>query len=238
MMSEMFHRLLKGIRRQAGRVLDRYLEPRLATLAASLKKEISRIRVEQLRQSKDKIFTFNKDVLNHKYPGVREIAMYLPSVSVDIIQNYIVMDDNFYDICTIQQADKYFKDGANVLDIGSNICNNALYYALVRNAKKVYAFEPLKENYEILCKNIELNSLQDVIIPHNVALGEQVGRASIESFSACNTGGTHLKNDEHGNLPIISLDELQKEGKFADKIDFVKIDVETFESHVLRGGGS
>ncbi|WP_158654265.1 FkbM family methyltransferase, partial [Helicobacter felis] len=43
--------------------------------------------------------------------------------------------------------------------------------------------------------------------------------------------------DENGNLPVTSLDELQKEGNFANKIDFIKIDVEGFESHVLRGGG-
>ncbi|WP_233710545.1 FkbM family methyltransferase [Helicobacter salomonis] len=193
-----------------------------------------------MKQSKDKIFMFNipnLHIFHHKYPNVQEITMYLPNVSIDLIQTYIVMNDDFFDIDTIQQADKYFKDEANILDIGSNIGNNALYYALVRKAKKVYAFEPLKETYETLCKNIELNSLQDVIIPHNTALGEQIGRASIKNFSAVNIGGTNLKNDVDGNLSVMSLDELQKEGRFADKIDFVKIDVEGFESHVLRGGG-
>ncbi|WP_104726478.1 FkbM family methyltransferase [Helicobacter felis] len=244
MISEAFGRLLKGAKRRVGCVLDRYLEPRLRhlelRLTALIKDEFSRVRVEQIRQSKDKIFIFNipnMRVFCHKYPNVSEITMYLPNISIDHIQTYIVVDDDFYDIHVMQKADKYFKDEANILDLGSNIGNNALYYALVRKAKKVYAFEPLKETYEILCKNIELNALQDVIIPHNTALGEQVGRASIKSYSASYMGGTILRNDENGNLPVTSLDELQKEGNFANKIDFIKIDVEGFESHVLRGGG-
>ncbi|CBY83666.1 FkbM family methyltransferase [Helicobacter felis] len=244
----MLRQLFKGIKRQVEqmliRYLDRYLKPRLKLveleLATLIKDEFSKTRVEQIRQSKDKIFTFNVPLIHafhQKYPNVGQITMYLPNVSVDHIQTCIVVDNDFYDTHVMQQADKYFKDEANILDLGSNIGSNALYYALVRKAKKVYAFEPLKKAYEILCKNIKLNSLQDVIVPHNMALGEKIGKASIKYSPTFSMGGTALKNDENGNLVVKSLDELQKEGCFVNKIDFLKIDVEGFESHVLRGGG-
>ena len=143
----------------------------------------------------------------------------------------IFSSNTFFDIHTIKQANKFFKDGANILDIGANIGNNALYYAMIRNANKIYAFEPIKDTFEILRKNIELNSLQDKIYPFNIALGLQDGKASIKNRPVGNCGGTEIKNDDSGDLVVKNLDNIE----INEKIDFVKIDVEGFEAQVLLG---
>ena len=102
---------------------------------------------------------------------------------------------------------------------------------MIRNANKIYAFEPIKDTFEILRKNIELNSLQDKIYPFNIALGLQDGKASIKNRPVYNCGGTEIKNDDSGDLIVKNLDNIE----IKEKIDFVKIDVEGFEAQVLLG---
>jgi hypothetical protein len=48
--------------------------------------------------------------------------------------------------------------GKTVIDIGANICDSSIYFALC-GARKVIAVEPLPRNFEIGKKNIELNNL-------------------------------------------------------------------------------
>lgn len=59
-----------------------------------------------------------------------------------------------------------------VLDIGAFVGDTALYYA--RRGAFVVAVEPLPTNYEIMLKNLELNSsLKHKVIPINAAIGSQ-----------------------------------------------------------------
>lgn len=204
--------------------------------SSHFEKMLQTIQYMQIDANKEKIFTFNHYFDGLKYENTKNIIMYLPHALTDWIQSNIVKTNDFYSIQTIEKVDKYFNDGACILDIGANIGNHSLYYAMVRKAKKVYAFEPIKETYANLCKNIELNALQNIIIPHNIALGEKTGRASIKNAPFYNIGGISLQNNKNGDLKIVSLDEMQESGAFANKIDFVKIDVEGFEAQVLRGG--
>lgn len=51
-----------------------------------------------------------------------------------------------------------------VIDAGANAGFFSIYAAKL-GAKKVYAFEPVTETYEILKRNISLNKLENVIIP-------------------------------------------------------------------------
>lgn len=191
--------------------------------AEIIRDEIGSLKWSFFKNSPSKIFTFIFDE--------KPINCYLPTFDNDYIQGTIFRSSNFFDIHTIKQADEFFKDKANILDIGANIGNNAIYYALIRNANKIYAFEPIKDTFEILCQNIELNALQDKIYPYNVALGLQEGKAVIKNRPADNCGGTEIETDNNGDLIIKSLDSFE----FDEKIDFVKIDVEGFEAQVLLG---
>lgn len=53
-------------------------------------------------------------------------------------------------------------DNKIVLDIGANIGDTAIYFA-VNNASKVIALEPYQNNFEIAKKNISLNNLYQVL---------------------------------------------------------------------------
>ena len=55
-------------------------------------------------------------------------------------------------------------EGKVVLDIGANIGDSSIFFAL-KGASKVIAFEPMPANYITLEQNIALNSLQNIIVP-------------------------------------------------------------------------
>ena len=60
--------------------------------------------------------------------------------------------------------------GKDVIDIGANIGDSAIYFAL-KGAKHVYAFEPYPYSCDIANKNTRLNGLQDKIIIVNQGCG-------------------------------------------------------------------
>jgi len=98
--------------------------------------------------------------------------------------------------------------GKDVVDIGANIGDSAVYFAL-KGAKHVYAFEPYPYSYNIAKKNIKLNHLENKITLLNEGCGEK-GFVNIrEDYK--NTVGTDLKNFKEGKkIRIEGLDEIVK----------------------------
>ncbi len=195
--------------------------------------ELRKLRLLMMIQNQsDFIFKINNVRWRALNPKTPPILFFLPDALTDFVQSQIVLEGNFFDYPTISAADAFFNNGAHILDLGANVGNNALYYALVRQAKSVVAFEPLLDVFAILQKNIALNHLENVIAAHNVALGEKNTQAEIMERPPANLGGSCLKESHQGNIVVHHLDGMD----FANRIDFVKIDVEGFESSVLKGG--
>ncbi|MCX2716503.1 FkbM family methyltransferase [Helicobacter sp. MIT 21-1697] len=194
--------------------------------------------------NQEKIFSFNhffdkspQSRWQRKYQQCGTIKFYLPYALDDWLQSIILRTSDFYDIASLQRVDKYLPSNATICDIGANVGNHSIYWAMVRGAARIYAFEPIKETYDLLCKNIALNGLDNKCNLFHLALGEQQSRGSIKASFNDNIGATQICNDTSGELIIESLDRLENLGTFAHKIDFVKIDVEGFEGEVLSGGG-
>ena len=150
----------------------------------------------------------------------------------DFIQRRIYFDGTFFDYEALRYIKQnYLKEGAVILDIGSNIGNHVIFWLKICNAKTVYCFEPIKDIYDVLCKNIKVNHLENDTKLFNCAVGQSAGFGEIKSFNAKNTGSTEIKESEAGDIKIISIDSLD----FEDNVDFIKIDVEGFEYDVLKG---
>jgi FkbM family methyltransferase len=69
---------------------------------------------------------------------------------------------------TIQWIDR-FESGDVFWDIGANVGVFSLY-AACRRGVRVLAFEPSADNYMVLCKNVEINSLEGRVVPYCIAL--------------------------------------------------------------------
>lgn len=127
---------------------------------------------------------------------------------------------------------KNIKPGMIVVDIGANIGYFTRIFAkLVGEEGKIYAFEPDKENFELLKKNTSHLLNVEVI---NAAVSELTG--TINFYHIVGATGTHSlissSDAEVRSVPCYSLDEFFLNRKAPD---FLKIDVEGAEAQVFKG---
>ncbi len=178
------------------------------------------------------------------------------------------MKDGFKYIIRTKTSDKYlfvetvledqyhtkqinFKDSI-IIDLGPQIGLFSVFVS--KKAKKVFAFEPVQENFELLKKNIELNKLENKIFPFNLAVSDKKGKEKI--FLSENHSGGHSiygfkKFDEKKSSPInlflqskgfnekkfvevssVTLDEIFKINKI-NHCDLLKMDIEGAEYNVF-----
>ncbi len=120
-----------------------------------------------------------------------------------------------------------FKDKI-VIDVGAECGDTPLYFA--SKGARVYAFEPIKEHFEAMEKNLSLNKeLSELIIPVNAAVGKDelltfyrdnsVDIGTSASFVYNKHGPDARKSQVQG----VSLNTILKNYKI-DKVDLLKMD--------------
>ncbi len=133
-----------------------------------------------------------------------------------------------------------FKYGDVVIDIGGNIGMVSLYLAKKYPFLKIYAFEPVKQNYENFLKNIELNNInEDIIKVFNLAITKD-RRDVILTSPFNNSGGSNIY-DYHICSKILNNSSIGKSITFDDifnnnnisKCKLLKIDCEGAEYEIL-----
>lgn len=123
--------------------------------------------------------------------------------------------------------------GDYILDVGANVGFHTLYFAeLTGSNGKVSAFEPVPHNFEALTFNVSINSFENVITKQ-VALGNKNEQLNIAADLNHPNPGSYNLFDQRGNTLINCVigDEMIGD----DKVDFIKIDVEGYESFVIDG---
>ncbi len=125
------------------------------------------------------------------------------------------------------------KLGDVAVDIGANIGFHSLYFAeLVGEKGKVISFEPVPYNFFSLNNNIQLNGFKN-IETYNLALSDKEEEFSIIADEQSKNPGSFNLFEKGGNTIIKCKigDEVLKN----ETINFIKIDVEGYESYVIAG---
>jgi FkbM family methyltransferase len=135
---------------------------------------------------------------------------------------------------TVRFLSQLIRPGMTILEVGANIGIFTLPLArFVRPGGKVIAFEPQRIIYQMLCGNIALNAI-DNIIAHNSAVGCATGSITVppvEYAQPGNFGGVSMATAGAGEIvPLVTIDSLA-----LPECDFIKIDVEGMELDVLEG---
>ncbi len=136
----------------------------------------------------------------------------------------------------IQTAEKYIKKNDNVVDIGANIGYHALNFARMTGPNgKIFAFEPISYNFELLKKNVNKNKYENIILEQKAVLNE---KKKIKLYlSTHNAGDNRIfpinKNSKFETVECISLDDYFQ--KFDEPISFVKIDAQGSEPFIING---
>ena len=125
-----------------------------------------------------------------------------------------------------------------VIDIGANIGHHTLFFSNLSHL--VYAFEPYDYVREFLNKKLIYNNINNVIV-NNFGLSNSNESLKFYAPTLTNTGtGSFVKdhavdNNYYFNLLDVKIGDEYFASKHLEKIDFIKIDVEGFESNVLNG---
>ncbi len=130
------------------------------------------------------------------------------------------------------------KPGMVAFDIGANIGVQTVGLAKAVGAQgQVVAFEPQRILHQMLCGNLALNGLTNVMALM-AALGSKVGSIAVPPVDYAKDGdfgGVALSPDSAGDaksevVPLLTIDSFN-----FPRCDFMKIDVEGMELDVLQG---
>ena len=119
------------------------------------------------------------------------------------------------------EALKYIKGCNMAIDVGGHC--GLWSKELVKIFDHVHAFEPVEIHRACYVKNVPEGSYT----LHACALGEEEGMVKIHTTEG-SSGDSWV--DGNGDIPMHRLDDMGLEG-----VDFIKIDCEGYELHVLRG---
>lgn len=134
--------------------------------------------------------------------------------------------------------DEFLRPGMTVVDAGANIGLHSLFFSKrVGEGGKIYAFEPSKKIFRRLVEHIQNNRVTN-IEGLCLGLGAKQGSAEVVDNEE-DTSRTFLRSDlsdgvEASTATMETLDSFAQI-RGLEKIDFLKIDVEGFESEILAG---
>lgn len=135
----------------------------------------------------------------------------------------------------------YFETGKAspvIFDCGANIGLATLFFKWLYPGSEIYAFEPDRETFGLLKRNVEVNHLTGVHL-YNAALSDASGTASFYVDHA--KPGSPRMSLNFQRMPkdaitveTVTLSDIIRDQLAGKDLDFLKIDVEGAEDAVLR----
>lgn len=132
---------------------------------------------------------------------------------------------------------KSIKPGDTVIDIGAHIGTYTLIAAQKAGPRgKVYAFEPLPKNFELLKKNVEANGYKNVVLI-NKAISNKNGTSKLFLSNENNFGDQRIYASKD-NRKFLSIKTTTLDNFFKNKnkqIQVIKMDIQGSEVLALKG---
>lgn len=146
----------------------------------------------------------------------------------DYIGSIIKNSKGYYEEEILINFIDYIPHNGVIYDIGANIGNHTLFFSKYLKPNRIVSFEPSKKLFDVLSENVRINKIDNVQLI-NSAVGEKEEKG-ILNFNTANSGASNMEVNSDGDVQIIKVDDLGFESP-----DFIKMDVEGFELHALKG---
>jgi hypothetical protein len=170
------------------------------------------------------------------FPGARIIS-FIGGAKMNVRKNDTGVTGNIYvgiqDFYEISFALHFLKENDVFADIGANV---GFYSIIISNTKKIksFSFEPVPSTFKKLQQNIELNKLQGLVIAKNIAIGSSFGNVKM-SANLDTVNHVKLSNQNNEEDVIVEVHPLDSILLDYGIPSLIKIDVEGFETEVIRG---
>lgn len=138
----------------------------------------------------------------------------------------------FYEAEELEVLLRYFPLGGTFVDIGANIGNHTLFFALFGHPRKIIPFEPNPLACELLLANVAVNDIGAVTDVSHIGCGlsDREGQGFGMQSRVRNLGGAKMLENQ-GDIVTHTGDALLAGTMPA----LIKIDVEGMEMQVLKG---
>lgn len=162
---------------------------------------------------------------------------------------YQFKNGNYWDIDTLMKLREYIPSDRNILEIGGHCGTSSIVYSsFLRNDKKVYVYEPQRNMYNLLTKNISQNNLHHKIVPNNLGVfcyegggkmnnidldgggGVVSARYESENNLSCNFGGIGL-GEAGEDVKLTTIDSMN-----LDNIGYIHCDAQGSENFIFSKG--
>ena len=159
-----------------------------------------------------------RDELIFNYDG-KLVIMKGASLNGDISGVFVREDYKYLDVA-----------GKFVIDVGMNIADSSIYFAL-NGASKVMAYEPFKKVFKIATENINSNMLSEKVFPVNAGIGSEDSIIRLADLTKITD--REIKDSENGiEIPVYSLNTIIEECQSSEIM--LKMDCEGCEYDVFQ----
>lgn len=138
--------------------------------------------------------------------------------------------------CTLYDYDEmllmlhFLRDGDNFADVGGNIGVYSVLASGISQAQS-FCFEPIPSTFNRLKRNIEYNNLSNKVQLFNNGVGEKHENLFFTNYLDAVNHVVDAQTKDSLNVEVNTLDYFLN----GAAIQFLKVDVEGFEAHVLNG---
>lgn len=123
------------------------------------------------------------------------------------------------------------KDDDVVIDIGAHVGLFSLFASEYCKKGKIYSFEPIKENYDVLVNNIDLNEIKN-IIPLNLAVSKKNELVKIYLDSDESAHSIFSQGDRYVEVNSTTLEKIFVKYEI-EKCNIIKMDCEGAEYEII-----
>lgn len=120
-----------------------------------------------------------------------------------------------------------------IIDIGGHVGLFSMYASIKCKSGKIFTYEPIKENFQLMKENIQLNKLTNINI-FNLGVSDKNGKKKIFLNKDSSGHSFYAKTDQWIEINTISLNDIFKTNNI-EKCHFLKLDCEGAEFEILEG---
>lgn len=184
----------------------------------------------------------HEEVMEELVKSVQEVTVKDISMAIEDVQGAITRASVAADLnAGIYGLDNInFEPGDVVVDIGANVGIVSIYLAKRWPEIRVYAYEPVPENFNSLVNNVEANGVKHIVKCRNVAVTSDGRLLQMIAHMGSNTGGatgylSDMKLPNHQLYTAMSVTPAMVYSLWGfDRCKLLKIDCEGAEYEILR----